>query len=118
MAFVSRTLSKSEKNYSVLEEEALGIVFSVTKLRQYLLGNRFTLYTDHKPLEVIFGENKGYPCIAADRIQRWSVILSSFNYSIKYIKGSDNQVADSMSRIPQNVVGEDGITENSYINFV
>lgn len=65
IAFVSRALSKCEKNYSTLEKEALSIVFCVTKLRQYLLGNTFLLKTDHRPLLTIFGTNKGLPLCSA-----------------------------------------------------
>ena len=40
-----------EKNYSILEKEALTVVCAITKLRKYLLGRRFTLMMDHRPLE-------------------------------------------------------------------
>lgn len=98
VAFVSRALNSAERNYSTFEKEALAIIFSVVKLRQYLLGNKFTLQTDHKPLITIFGENKGIPTMAAARIQRWAFILSGFNYNIEYVKGSIN-TADNLSRI-------------------
>lgn len=101
IAFVSRALRTSERNYSTIEKEALAIIFSVTKLRQYLLGIHFELQTDHKPLESIFGENKGLPVMAAARIQRWAFILSGFDYSIKHIKGVNNISADCLSRMPQ-----------------
>lgn len=116
VAFISRALSKSEKNYSTIEKEALAIVFCVTKLKQYLLGNYFVLQTDHKPLITIFGENKGLPLMAAARIQRWAFILSGFNYSIEYVKGKNND-ADNLSRLLQ-FENESTINENSYINFV
>ena len=99
IAFVSRALTQSEKNYSTIHREALAIVFSVTKLRQYLMGRHFTLLTDHKPLLAILGENKGLPLMAAARMQRWAVILSGFDYEIQYCKGSLNH-ADYLSRMP------------------
>lgn len=116
IAFISRALSKSERNYSTLEKEALAIIFSVTKLKQYLLGNHFVLRTDHKPLITIFGENKGLPVMAASRMQRWAFILTGFNYSIEHVKGSMNE-ADALSRIPQLTTQQD-ILENSYVNFI
>ncbi|XP_055307053.1 uncharacterized protein K02A2.6-like [Sitodiplosis mosellana] len=100
VAFVSRALNNAEKNYSTFEKEALAIIFSVTKLRQYLLGNKFILRTDHKPLVTIFGENKGIPVMAAARIQRWALLLSGFNYSIEYVKGALS-TSDSLSRLRQ-----------------
>lgn len=116
VAFVSRALSKSELNYSTLEKESLAIIFSVTKLRQYLLGYDFVLQTDHKPLVSIFGENNGLPVMAAARMQRWAFILSGFNYTIKYIPGISN-CADSLSRIAHTPLQINYI-ENSYVNYI
>lgn len=59
--FASRVLSPTEQKYSVIEKEALAIVFATKKFYQYLIGNHFYLVTDHKPLLAIFGENKGIP---------------------------------------------------------
>ena len=52
--YESRKLSQAELNYSNIEREALAIVFVVTRLKQFLLGRRFTLQTDHKPLKYLF----------------------------------------------------------------
>lgn len=116
IAFVSRALTASEKNYRTLEKEALAIVFCVTKLKQYLLGNKFILRTDHRPLLTIFGYNKGLPIMASARMQRWALILSGFNYTVEYVKGCLNE-ADSISRMPQvNFVSE--AKDNSYVNLI
>ena len=48
--FVSRTLTDTETRYSQIELEFLVIVFGLTKLRKYILGTKFTLMTDHKPI--------------------------------------------------------------------
>ncbi|XP_055306888.1 uncharacterized protein K02A2.6-like, partial [Sitodiplosis mosellana] len=69
-----------------------------------------------QPLIAIFGENKGIPLMAAARMQRWAFLLSGFNYSIQYIKGSLN-TADSLSRIAQVSTAEE-TKESSYINYV
>lgn len=100
IAFVSRTLSQPEKNYAQIEREGLSIVFGTEKFRHYLLGRRFTLETDHKPLLTLFGEHKGIPEMASARIKRWAMKLSAFQYQIKYISSKDNACADFLSRSP------------------
>ena len=58
--YVSRKLSQAEQNYSNFEREALSIVFVVTRLKPFLLGRRFTLQTDHKPLKYLFIQTKKF----------------------------------------------------------
>lgn len=54
IAFGSRSLPVVEKNYSLPDIKALAIAFGVKKFHQYVYGRRFTLLTDHKPLEHVF----------------------------------------------------------------
>ena len=48
----------------------------------------------------LFGANKGIPTHAAARMQRWSLILSAYDYSIGYHKSIDHANADALSRLP------------------
>ena len=100
IAFASRTLSASEKNYTQLEKEALSLVFGVKKFHQYLYGRRFTLITDHQPLTTILGPKKGIPSLAAARLQRWALLLSAYVYDIKYKSTHCHGNADGLSRLP------------------
>lgn len=100
IAFASRTLAPSEKNYAQLEKEALALIFGVKKFHKYLYGRRFTLVTDHKPLATILGPKTGVPNLAAARMQRWALILSAYQYDIEYRKATEHGNADAFSRLP------------------
>ena len=100
IAYASRTLSASEKNYSQIEKEALGLIFAVKKFHQYIYGRQFTLITDHKPLLAILGSKKGIPPLAAARMQRWSFLLSAYTYDIVFKPTTMHCNADGMSRLP------------------
>ena len=50
MAYLSRTLPSSERNYSQIEKESLAIIFVIEKWHQYTFGQHGTIVTDHKPL--------------------------------------------------------------------
>ncbi|XP_063220109.1 uncharacterized protein K02A2.6-like [Bacillus rossius redtenbacheri] len=100
ICFASKTLSKAEQGYCQLQKEALSIIFAVQKFHKYLYGHHFTLYTDHRPLTTIFGPKKAVPSLAAARLQRWALLLTTYNYSTEYKKGEDMGNADALSRLP------------------
>ena len=100
IAFASRSLSKTERKYAQLDKEGLAIVFGVKKFHQYLFGRKFTIYSDHKPLQHIFAESRPIPTLASARIQKWALTLSAYNYDIKYKPGKDISNADMLSRLP------------------
>ena len=77
--YVSKTLSQAEQRYSNIEGEALGIVLVLKRLKQFLLGRKFNLGTDHLPLEFIFAPNKGPSKSVSPRITRWAILLMVFD---------------------------------------
>ncbi len=100
--FVSSTLSPAEKNYSQLDREALAVIFALKKFEKYIYGHPITIFTDHKPLESLFNFKKGMPSVATARLQRWMLIVSMYDCSVVYKKGSSLQNADALSRLPLN----------------
>ena len=78
--FTSRTLTNTERNYSQIENETLAIIFAVKKIHQYIYGQTVTIQADHKLLLGLLVEHKSIPSMAAARIKRWAVILSTCDY--------------------------------------
>lgn len=116
VAFASRKLHAAEANYSVIDREALAIMYGLNKFFFYLAGNKFVIRTDHKPLLSLLHPQKGIPTIAASRMQRWAHFLSGFSYSIEHV-GSQQNIADFASRFPTEswTLWKEG---DSYLNFI
>ena len=97
VAFFSRTLSQSEKSYSVIEKEALAIMEAVRRWSHYLHCKRFDLVTDQRALSFILSKShKGK--VKNNKIQLWKTELSSFDYQIRHRPGKLNVVPDALSR--------------------
>ena len=76
-------LTDAQRRYSQIQKEALAIVFALKKLHQYLYGRKFILVTDNKPLLALFGPTKPTPALAANRLARWALTLSQYDYTIE-----------------------------------
>ena len=100
IANISKTLTATQTRYSQIQKEALSIVFALKKFHQFLYGRRFILVTDHKPLLAIFGPTKGTPALAANRLARWALLLSQYDYVIEYRSTEAHGNADVLSRLP------------------
>ena len=100
IAFASRILTESEKNYAQLENEPLSLVYGVKKFQRYLYGRKFTLLTDHPPLTHIFHPSKGIPSLAAAQLQHWAVLLSAYDHDISFKRSKDHGNTDGLSRLP------------------
>lgn len=94
IAFASRSLCGSERNYSVTELELLAILFACQKFKVYILGYPINVYTDHKALTFLFSCK-----LKNARLTRWTLILQEFDLKIFYSPGKENPL-DTLSRYP------------------
>ncbi|CAN6687748.1 unnamed protein product [Malus baccata var. baccata] len=92
--YASRTLNDAQLNYSTTEKELLAVVFALDKFRSYLLGTKVIIYTDHAALKYLLTKKEAKP-----RLIRWMLLLQEFDFEIRDKKGSENVVADHLSRL-------------------
>lgn len=97
VAFFSKTLTLSEQRHSTVEKEAYAIIEAVRKWRHYLMGQFFKLITDQKSVSFMFNATN-FGKVKNEKILRWRLELSCFNYEIIYRPGNQNEAADAFSR--------------------
>ncbi|NRB15973.1 MAG: DDE-type integrase/transposase/recombinase [Rhizobiales bacterium] len=98
VAFFSRTLQGPELQHPSVEKEAMAIIEAVRHWRHFLSTRHFTLLTDQKSVSFMF-DTKHQKKVKNDKILRWRLELSTFNYTIKYRPGHLNESPDALSRV-------------------
>jgi len=95
IAYASRNLRSAEKNYPITELETLAVVEFVKVFRPYLYQQEVTVETDHTAVSAVLNKPN-----ANSRIARWRTALAGTNLKIQPRKGTNNQNADALSRLP------------------
>ncbi|GFY29874.1 retrovirus-related Pol polyprotein from transposon 297 [Trichonephila clavipes] len=102
VVFASRTLSAAERNYTVTERECLTVVWTLNKFRMYLDSLPIKIITDHAALTHLTNGKS-----LSNRMIRWALKLAEFNIEWEHWPGTQNTIADILSRKPiESIIGE------------
>jgi len=96
-AFYSAKLNPAQQNYAVHEIEMLAGVETMLRHQDILLGVRFKWVTDHKGLTHFLNQKN-----LSGRQARWLEKIGPFDFEVVYVPGSENVIADALSRIYSN----------------
>jgi hypothetical protein len=92
----SRVLNPAERKYSTCEQELLAIVYSLEKFRIFIYGHKIKIHSDNKALSFL-----NRCVITSNRISRWILAIQEYDLEIIHIKGTQNYLADILSRNPE-----------------
>ena len=107
IAYLSKKFTTTQMNWPATEQECYAIIYAIEKWHKYLDGRLFTIETDHKPL-LPFNMKQQLNA----KCERWRLKLQQYKFTIRYIKGKHNTVADYLSRSPVDDASND---EDDYI---
>ena len=102
--YASKTFNEAQENYSTTEKEMLSIVFACENFRPYILGSHVVLHTDHATIKYLMAKKEAKP-----RLIRGVLLLQEFDLEIKDKKGSNNVIADYLSRVKKPTVQQEKI---------
>ena len=92
VAFVSKSLSATQYNWSTIQKEAYAIYYCCQQLDSLIRDRKFTIYTDHKNITYM----KQTP---TSMVSRWFIAMQELDFDVVYVKGSQNELADGLSRL-------------------
>ena len=109
--YASKTFNKAQENYSTTKKEMLEMIFACEKFRSYILGSHVIVHIDHAAIKYLMEKNVN------PRLIKWVLLLQKFDVEIKDKNGSDNVIANDLSRIESTIKGIRGLEiEESFPN--
>jgi hypothetical protein len=103
VAYASAKLSPAEQRYHSNEQECLAIVWAIKRYRPYLEDRPFLLRTDSKALTWLQSMKD-----SRAKLMRWALLLQEYTFTLEHCPGTQNQLADALSRGPdENLVEEE-----------
>ena len=115
VAYASRSMTPTERRYSQIEKEALATTWACEKFSDYVLGRKFVIESDHKPLIPLF--NTKHLDSLPPRIVRFRLRLAKFNYWVYHVPGKLLFTADALSRAPMPEM-EEGLPQKEMETYV
>ena len=102
VAYISRSMTTTEQRYAQIEKEAMALTWACECFSDYLIGLKFHIHTDHKPLVLIFSTKRLEELLLC--VQRFHLRMLRYHFTISHIPGKDLVIADMLSRAPTSVL--------------
>jgi hypothetical protein len=95
IAYESRKQRGPELLYTIYDKEMLAIMHALAKFKQYLVGAKFVVRTDHNSFKYFLNQKD-----LNERQQKWVSKIQACDFDIEFVKGKNNVVVDALSRTP------------------
>jgi hypothetical protein len=92
--YISKTLNNAQMNYTTTKNELLVVVFACDKFISFLVGSPVVVFSDQTAFKYLLSIKD-----SKARLVRWILLLQNFDFTIKDKKGTDNVVADHLSKL-------------------
>ena len=116
VAYASRSMNETKQRYAQIEKEALAITWACNKFSDYILGRKFLIETDHKPLIPLL--NAKHLDTLPPRILRFRLRLAKYNYTVFHVPGKILYAADALSRAPMPETEEDPLEVEAFVEGI